>query len=141
MNAKEYLMQIEICQNTIDEMEELKEEIRENMEHLRSIQTDREKINISKNNDKLLNQIVKMAEIEEEVDKSRLEYIQQKHRITKEIITLGDAKLSRLLSLRYIKKLSLAEIADEMGYDESYTRHLHQKALLLFTNEILNKKE
>lgn len=79
-----------------------------------SVSMDKENVKSSPNQDKLSDAIAKIVDLERETDKLVDGLIDERRRIINQIDALGDTKEYRILTMRYVKGMRLADIAFEM---------------------------
>ena len=87
------------------------------------------KVQTSKDNHKMENTVIKMAEYQEELNNDMKKLIQVK-RETKEVIdSVTNDEYRVLLELRYLSSMLWEEIAVEMNYSIDHVFRIHRRAL------------
>lgn len=71
----------------------------------------------------------KTVDLKREIEAAILELSQRRHELIALIQRVDDIVLSKILFLRYVKRMQLADIGAELGYSGNYVYHLHTKAL------------
>lgn len=139
MTAKEYLRQVRLLDQKINQRIEEAGELRQIMITLRSPALDKDTVQTSPEADPIGSALVKYCELERTIDRMIDEFIDLKHKIIGEIQQLKDARMVELLYLRYIKYMRLEEIACTMRkndggtYTYEYIRRLHGYSLKEFS--------
>lgn len=95
------------------------------------------------------NIMVKVADLETQIDKAIVEYAALEDRIINEIHSLTGKDVNKYIQVLYYKYIpdangktkSLAQIAKMMCYSADHVAHLHGQALTLFAEQILNKTD
>lgn len=82
--------------------------------------------------DKVGNCVVKLVDMEKEIDMAIDNFVDTKRRIISEIEELKDPRYYEILHKRYVQYKNLYDISDEMGYNYDVVRRMHGKALLVF---------
>lgn len=83
----------------------------------------------SGNGDKLQSSVVKICELEEELDQKIRELLSQRNEIVAVLDSLSDDNLRQLMRYRYIKGMTWDEIAEKMYYSRPQVVRLHGRAL------------
>ncbi len=129
MTAKEYLEQYSKCKRRLEQMDDQLNTISESIDSL--------SINYSGMphgsdiQSKVESYVIKMEEKQESLVKERLELLELMMQIADAIREVEDDTYSRLLHCRYIVGMNWDDVANTIGYDDSYTRgYMHGKALL-----------
>lgn len=97
-----------------------------------SVSTDKENVKSSPNQDKLADAIAKIVDLERETDKLVEGLISERRRIINQIDAIGNTTYYQTLTCRYVKGMKIREIADEIGYAETYVKELLRKATTEF---------
>ena len=128
MTAKEYLNQL----MSIERLIQVKTTERERLMALATKVTSALndcKVEISPDNTKTQNIIIKMAELREEIEEQASRYTALYRKIEEEIDDIEDDRYKLLLIMRYMKGASFSDIADKLGYEKRWTLVLHKRAL------------
>ena len=134
-----YLRQIELLSEKIRHKEmQLKELKILAMSGVGSIRYDDVKVMTSTHRDTFENRVVKYADLENEIETDKHEYLLTKQRIVNEIHSLEDQRFVQILHKKYVEGKGLFRISDEMGYSEAHTSYLTAQALDAF-EEIMEK--
>ncbi len=134
MNGKDYLSQLQLLDVKIDqkiqELDELKRLI-----SIKAVDYSREKVqtNVCHNAD-FENTIIKIIDIEREINTQIDNFVNKKHQIINQIQGMKNCKYIQVLYKRYVEYKSLKTIANEMDYTYQYTRELHKISLTTFEN-------
>ena len=132
MTAKEYLSEVQTLQTIIEQKQEALKQIRESVTSVHGLQYDRERVQGSKQTDRIGETVAKIVDIEKEVEADVITLICKKHETIKQIHTLQNPRFIALLFKRYIEYKKFQTIAEEMDLTEQYVKHLHGKALKAF---------
>lgn len=81
------------------------------------------------NGDKLQSSVVKICELEEELDQKIRELLSQRKEIVAVLDSLSDDNLRQLMRYRYIKGMTWDEISEKMNYSRTQTCRIHGRAL------------
>ena len=131
MTAKEYLQQLKRLDTVINKKIQELSELR-TMSTVGSFEY-KERVQSSTSQDAPFVKIVnKIIELEEEINNEINKFIDKKHMIINQILTLNDSKYIELLYKKYVEFKKLEVIAIEMNYTYQYTRSLHGYALQEF---------
>lgn len=137
MNAKEYLEEIEkndrLIQNKIAELQQLR-----CLASSAGATTNGEAVQSSKSGDRLASLVVKIVDLENEINDKIDSYITLKNEHIKVIEQVNDALLYDILHKRYVQYKAFVEIAESEGYTYDYILECHQKALKIVRNIINN---
>lgn len=139
--AKQYLLQLPRLKVMIDQKLEEKESLRASLgsmsidytsEHVRS--------GLYRNQSFFAEKISKIVDLESEIDRMLLLFIEKQHEIVGKIHLLTDIKYIQLLFKRYVENKRFGQISEEMFLDYNYVRRLHFQAVDSFqkTNKNLH---
>ena len=81
---------------------------------------------------KLQDCVIKIVDLEREIEQQVSEYVEYKRKLIKAIDLHKDEKERLLLRLRYIEYLTWEEISDKMNYSARQIYRLHKQALKNF---------
>lgn len=138
MTAKEYLNQIRLLDRKINQRIQQAKELRR-LAGLHSQEIKQAAVQTSSAGDPIGNAVSRYVDVETEIDTMIDRYVNLKHKIIGEIHELEDPRMVDLLYLRYVKYMTLEEIACTMEkangghYSYDHTRRLHWKALKEFS--------
>lgn len=139
MTAKKYLRQIKIADIRINNLISEREQLECLAECVGAISTS-DKVISSPRPDKMENAIVKMIEIEMELDNQIKEFINLKREVIKQMEMVGDERYYNILFKRYVEYKDFLCIAKEMKYEYRSVLNLHGKALRKFEEEYPTKQ-
>lgn len=83
----------------------------------------------SGNEDKLQSSVIKICELEEELEQKIRELLEQREKIVAVLNNLPNEQLRQLMRYRYIRGMTWDEIAIKMDYSRTQVCRLHGKAL------------
>lgn len=132
MTAKEYLSEVQTFQTIIEQKQEALKQIRESVTTVHSLQYDREKVQESKQTDRIGETVAKIVDLEKEVENDIIRLICKKHEVIKQIHALDNIRYIQLLFKRYIEFKRFQTIAEEMDLTDQYIKEIHPKALKAF---------
>lgn len=142
MTAKEYLMQIQRMKQTADSLGEKAEALRAEMEGLKAITYDKDRVQVSPSN-RMEELMPKLIEAEEKYGEALFNYYKEILLRTKQIDEIGRNDFAEILRLRYVelgkhgRRLTLEEIAVKTHRSFEWVRHLHGRALKAFEKKYL----
>lgn len=137
MNAKEYLQQLDKIDFLIESKKNEIEQLRAKLFGGMSYESDGSKkasSDINKN-EKI---IIKIIELEEELNKQLGELIDAKKKTIKVVDQLQDINEVKVIYLRYFQQYRWSRIQIELNYSKSHLMRVHMNALKNL-NEILEK--
>lgn len=140
MKPKEYLKQIEWLDRQINHRVEELEEYKSKVYLVSSVSYDKDSIQTSKSNDRMLDAVGRIMQLEHEIDKLIDEYVDKKNLIIKQIEALDNKTYSELLYNRYVRYMRLSDIACTMHYSFDWARKFHGIALKTFGDTYLTNK-
>lgn len=134
MTAREYLQQIQKADVIINQRIQEKADLRRSLISISAPDISRERVQGGKlQGDKGYSQkVVKLIDLETEIDGLIDDYVDLKHKIIGEIHGLQKAEHIKLLYKRYIENKKFERIADEMNFAYQYAKELHSHALKEF---------
>lgn len=131
MNKKQYLRQGYNLRRQIENEQEILKELKSNLDGLRGITTDSDKISGGplKDDSNLVFKIDRIIELEKKIESkiTRLKDFQAKLYI--EIERLENTNERILMNNRYILNLTWEQIAERLGYSVRQILRIHQSAL------------
>lgn len=130
MTAKEYLMQIQRMKQTADSLGEKAEALRAEMEGLKAITYDKDRVQVSPS-DRMSELMPRLIDLEEKYGKAIYQYHKAILIRTEQIASLGNS-LSKVLTLRYVDGQRWEQIAVTLGYSYRNVTRIHGKALAAF---------
>lgn len=133
LSPKEYLSQIKLMDIKISQRIQELNSIKKS--YLPPMQ--KEKVQYSTLTDVIGRKMVKIEDIEFEINKNINELLETKHRIIGEIHSLNNSLYIEILFKRYVEFKSLRQIASEMNYSFIHIRRSHGYALLEFKMKVL----
>lgn len=133
MTAKEYLKQLELLNEMINQKVSQVDELREMaMGGGMGIRYDKDPVQTSVSADAGTNKIIKYIDLENEVNADIDRYVDLKNRIINQIHGIKNVNHMKLLYKRYVEFKRLEVISVEMNFSYDHTRRLHGYALLDF---------
>lgn len=142
MTAKEYLLEIQKFKRTADALGEKAEALRTEMEGLKAITYDRDRVQVSPTN-RVEELMPRLVELEEKYGDAILEYHKAVQIRTQQIAEIGRSDYSEILRLRYVetnkygRRYTLEEIAVKTHRSFDRVAHLHGEALQAFGRKYL----
>lgn len=141
LTAKQYLSSLKMLNIKINHKIQEVEELRALSFSTGGLAADNERVQTSPSGDgrqiALVNRYVDLeAEINRLIDK----YVDRKDKIINEIHQLEDTRYVELLFKHYVEFKSLTRIAEEIHYTYKWTCDLHGRALLSFSQSVLNNR-
>lgn len=142
MTAKEYLSEIQRMKRTADALGEKAEALRTEMEGLKAITYDRDRVQVSPT-DRMSELMPRLLDLEEKYGKAIFEYHKAILIRTRQIAELGRDDYAEILRLRYVefnergRRHSLEEIAVKTHRSFDRVAHLHGEALEAFRRKYL----
>lgn len=139
LNTKDFLQQIELYDNHINnKLEEL--------ERLRSLtlkitsSLKQDVVSASGSQDKLGDAVAKIVDLQNEINQSIDLYVDRKREVNRVLEQITDVDYLQVLSKRYLLYEPWEQIAMEMGYTYRHITRLHGEALQA-VRKILNEKD
>jgi len=139
LNTKDFLQQIELFDNHINnKLEEL--------ERLRSLtlkitsSLKQDVVSASGSQDKLGDAVAKIVDLQNEINQSIDLYVDRKREVNRVLEQIRDVDYFQVLSKRYLLYEPWEQIAMEMGYTYRHITRLHGEALQA-VRKILNEKD
>jgi len=132
MNAKDYLKQVLLLDEKINQKQMQYEELLQTATLIGAVRYDKEKVQTSLTDDGMSNGVIRYIELQEEISCDIDNFIDVKNKIITEIQELSNVKFVHLLFMRYIRGKRLDEIAGSLNYSYQYVRELHSHALKAF---------
>lgn len=126
--TKTELRQIRHLDCLIDSKQKQIDRLRSKAKHLRATDYARDRVQ-SSNRGGAEDLIIKICDLEIEIEKEIDELIDRKNKARKAIDAVEDLGLRTILTLRYLEFLNWEEIAVKMNYEYRYVLKLHGKAL------------
>lgn len=143
MTAREYLSEVQRLQTVIEQKQERIKEIRESVSTVRAVRFDLEKVQGGGHTDKIGEAVVKIVDLEKEVENDIVNLVYRQHDITNQIHKVDNLNYMKILYKRYIEGKDFQTIANEIPLTYEYALNLHGKALKAFeaaNKEILQKE-
>lgn len=128
MQAKEYLKQIKKLNSMIENKQVELEQLRELSKSISSQPTDQEYVQSSGTSDKVGNIVVKIVDMQCEINDMIDEYIDKKAEITRVIESL-ECDAYNVLHKRYIQGMTYDSIAESVDLSRQWVMELHNRAL------------
>ncbi len=142
MKAKEYLQQLQRLDVMIDQRLQEKADLQAGLFSTGGVDYTKERVQTaSPGNAGYEKKVIRMIDLEREIDDLIDEYVDLKHQIIGEIQGMKKPDHIRLLYLKYVKNRKLEQIADEMSYSYQYVREMHRAALKEFSQTYTNLQQ
>lgn len=138
MTVKGYLGQIRLLSIRIDQRMAELDDLRSIAGGLTGLSYDRDNVQTSASNNQMINAMVKLEELELEINNLIEYYISEQNKIIDQIQGIEDHRYMQILFKRYIQFKGLKVIAQEMDYDETYIRELQNDSLKAFYEKYKN---
>lgn len=136
MTAKEYLLQLHKADVIIKQRTQEKADLRARLSDIGSFDYSKERVQTSlPEGAGYEREIIRVIELEKEIDHLIDEYIVLKHKIIGEIHGLQNSKYIEILYKRYVEGKRLEAVALEMNYTFQYVVMLHGYALKEFSEK------
>lgn len=129
MTAKEYLGEIRRLTGIIEELERSMEILQDDIEGIKGIQYDKDKVMTSASGDAMLNKIIRLEQLSEEIGDTMIERAKKRAHITTQITLMPNRNYMQLLFKRYVEFKRFEQIAVEMNYSYDRIVHIHSEAL------------
>ena len=133
MTTKAYLSQIKRIENRVERLKDQLQTIRAEMSMLKSPTLEKDHIQSSSSEDKMLKLIIKYGDTERRLLAVMDRLLNTRDRIYGEIESMENEKYKRILYLRYVNGILWEQIAEEMHADLRWTYRLHGYALEAFS--------
>lgn len=138
MTAREYLSEVQRLQTVIEQKQERIKEIRESVSTVRAVRFDLEKVQGGGHTDKIGEAVVKIVDLEKEVENDIVNLVYRQHDITNQIHKVDNLNYMKILYKRYIEGKDFKTIARETKFAYDYIKAIHKPALKAF--EVANKE-
>ena len=139
MTAKEYLQQLQRLDIMIDQRIQEKADLQARLLGTGGVDYSRERVQTgSLGNAAYEAKVIRMIDLETEIDGLIDQYVDLKHRIIGEIQGMKKTDHIKLLYMKYVENRKLEQIADEMSYTYQYIREMHRAALKEFAHAYTN---
>lgn len=132
MTAKEYLNGLKYRKQRIDRLMEKRSEIMEKAASTGSIDMSRERVQVSRTNDRICNAVSEMAEIDEQIEQQKREYFEEMDSMTQRIRELRDVNYIQVLYKVYVQLKSFKQVAGETKHSFSWVLKWHDEAVQAF---------
>lgn len=138
MKAKDYLKQLELLNEKINQKLLQVSELRQMAMSSGAIDYSKDRVQSFPTGDGLSNSVIRYVALEEEIDKQIDQFVDMKNLIINQIQGLKDVNHMKILFKRYVEFKRLEVIAVEMNYTYQYTREMHGYALAEFQRTYTN---
>ena len=138
MRVKEYLIQIKIMNERINNLTHEVDMLRDSISCPKPINYDKDPVQGGIIGDSMANHIARYVDLEREINEQTDGLIDLRHRIIGEINQLKDHNHIRLLMLRYVDGCTFEQIACDMNYSFRQVLRIHGSALQEFDRAILH---
>lgn len=138
LSAKEYLEQLAVIDETINQDIERLDEMKEDATNTGGIDYSKVRVQTSLTGGKIENDVVKYVTFNEHINREVDRFVDAKEQIIREIRGLHKADYIKVLFKVYVQYKSLKVAATEMKRSYQYVRELHKKALKEFERTYKN---
>lgn len=138
MKAKDYLKQLELLDEKINQKLFQVNELRQMAAASGAVDYAKDRVQTSASGDSLCNSVIRYISLEEEIDRQIDQFVDMKNQIINQIQGLKDVNHMKILFKRYVEFKRLEVIAVEMGYTYQYVREVHGHALAEFQRTYIN---
>lgn len=131
LTAKQYLEQLRVIDTKINQKMEELADLMTAATSTGAIDYSKERVQTSPQNAQE-NRICKYVDLDAEINREIDEFVDIKHRVTKEIQELNVDYYIKILFKVYVQYKTVKDAANEIGLSYQYVRDLHKKALKAF---------
>lgn len=131
LTAKQYLDQLRVIDTKINQKMEELAELMTAATSTGAIDYSKDRVQTSPQNAQE-NRICKYVDLDAEINREIDEFVDIKHRVTKEIQELNVDYYIKILFKVYVQYKTVKDAANEIGLSYQYVRDLHKKALKAF---------
>ena len=131
LTAKQYLDQLRVIDTKINQKMEELADLMTAATSTGAIDYSKDRVQTSPQNAQE-NRICKYVDLDAEINKEIDEFVDIKHRVTKEIQELNVDYYIKILFKVYVQYKTVKDAANEIGLSYQYVRDLHKKALKTF---------
>lgn len=131
LTAKQYLDQLRVINTKINQKMEELADLMTAATSTGAIDYSKDRVQTSPQNAQE-NRICKYVDLDAEINREIDEFVDIKHRVTKEIQELNVNYYIKILFKVYVQYKTVKDAANEIGLSYQYVRDLHKKALKAF---------
>ena len=131
LTAKQYLDQLRVIDTKINQKMEELADLMTAATSTGAIDYSKDRVQTSPQNAQE-NRICKYVDLDAEINREIDEFVDIKHRVTKEIQELNVDYYIKILFKVYVQYKTVKDAANEIGLSYQYVRDLHKKALKAF---------
>lgn len=131
LTAKQYLDQLQVIDTKINQKMEELADLMTAATSTGAIDYSKDRVQTSPQNAQE-NRICKYVDLDAEINREIDEFVDIKHRVTKEIQELNVDYYIKILFKVYVQYKTVKDAANEIGLSYQYVRDLHKKALEAF---------
>ena len=131
LTAKQYLDQLRVIDTKINQKMEELADLMTTATSTGAIDYSKDRVQTSPQNAQE-NRICKYVDLDAEINREIDEFVDIKHRVTKEIQELNVDYYIKILFKVYVQYKTVKDAANEIGLSYQYVRDLHKKALKAF---------
>ena len=131
LTAKQYLDQLRVINTKINQKMEELADLMTAATSTGAIDYSKDRVQTSPQNAQE-NRICKYVDLDAEINREIDEFVDIKHRVTKEIQELNVDYYIKILFKVYVQYKTVKDAANEIGLSYQYVRDLHKKALKAF---------
>lgn len=131
LTAKQYLDQLRVIDTKINQKMEELADLMTAATSTGAIDYSKDRVQTSPQNAQE-NRICKYVDLDAEINREIDEFVDIKHRVTKEIQELNVDYYIKILFKVYVQYKTVKDAANEIGLSYQYVRDLHKKALKVF---------
>ena len=134
LTAKQYLEQLKVIDTKINQKMEELSDLMTAATSTGAIDYSKDRVQTSPQNAQE-NRICKYVDLDAEINREIDEFVDIKHRVTKEIQELNVDYYIKILFKVYVQYKTVKDAANEIGLSYQYVRDLHKKALKAFEEQ------
>lgn len=131
LTAKQYLEQLRVIDTKINQKMEERSNLMTTVISTKAIDYSKDRVQTSPQNAQEY-KVCKYVDLDAEINREIDEFIDIKHRVTKEIQELNVDYYIKILFKVYVQYKTVRDAANEIGLSYQYVRNLHKKALKAF---------
>lgn len=128
LNTRQYLRQISVITRKIENKDAERYKLEQLAQRL-SAPIGGERVQTSHNPDAMADTVVRIIEVEKEIDSLVRDLLIVQSEVIKTIDSLPNQNWVDVLHKQYVEGKSLRETADKMGYSVDYVKHMSQTAI------------
>ena len=139
--AKDYLMQVEILSEKIEQEKEQLQYLEENAGGVKGMDYSSERVQTSPRADNIESNVVSRMMLPDRIERDQERRDSLMYKLTDDINRLSNKKQVEVLHRRYVKLEGIGEIAKKMELSDDWVKHIHSSAIKSFANVHRKKLE